>query len=86
MTDLIRTIDEVLQEANECEILGGLAATHKQRVGYRELAERFRILASEARRAKALLDALGNRFGEPTGVADHFSGHGTTTKQRRLER
>jgi hypothetical protein len=33
--DPIGTIDTLLLEADECEIPGGLAATHEQRVGRR---------------------------------------------------
>jgi hypothetical protein len=76
----------MLQQADECEMLGGLAATHEQRVDYRERADRLRILASEARRAQALLDALADRFGgrEQTCAADHFRRHDTATQQGRL--
>jgi hypothetical protein len=77
MTDLTETIDKFLQEANECEMLGGLAATHGQRVAYRERAERLRILASEAHLSQVLLDALANRFEEQTCAADHFRPHDT---------
>ena len=54
MTDLT---DLILQEANECEMLGGLAATHDERVRYRERAEKLRCLASEARRARVILES-----------------------------
>ena len=57
MTDLTELIDKYLQEADECEMLGGLAATHDERVRYRERAEKLRCLASEARRARVILDS-----------------------------
>ena len=57
MTDLTELIDKYLQEADECEMLGGLAATHDERVRYRERAEKLRCLALEARRARVILDS-----------------------------
>jgi hypothetical protein len=83
MTDhLIGTIDNLLQNADECEMLGGLAATHDQRVAYREQAERLRILASDAHRAQVLLDAIAHRFlgEEQTCQADHCSRHDAATQ------
>jgi hypothetical protein len=47
MTDLTELIDKYLKEADECEMLGGLTATHDERVRYRERAEKLRCLASE---------------------------------------
>jgi hypothetical protein len=63
MTDLIGTMDTLLLEARECEMLGGLAATHEQRAAYRERADRLRILALEAHRSQLMLDALAIQFG-----------------------
>jgi hypothetical protein len=58
MTDLIEHIDKFLQQADECEMLGGLAATHDERVRYRERAKRLRCLASEARGAREMADRM----------------------------
>ena len=59
--------DKLLQEANECEMLGGLAAAHDERVAYRERAERLRILASEAHR----LSGSGRQIGRaPVGATE----------------
>ena len=88
MTDLTETIDKFLQDADECEMLGGLAPTHEQRVAYRERAERLRVLASDAQRGQVQLEALANRFvgREQTSAAGHFSRDDTATEQRSLKR
>ena len=62
MIDLTELIDKYLQEADECEMLGGLAATHNERVRYRERADKLRCLALEARRARVILDRCAQRL------------------------
>jgi hypothetical protein len=53
MTDISEEIEKLLQEADECEKLGGLAATHEERVAHRQRAEELRDLAT---RAQVLLE------------------------------
>jgi hypothetical protein len=43
-------IEKLLLEAAECEMLGGLAASHEDRVAHRNRAKHLRGLASEAHR------------------------------------
>ena len=51
MIDHIREeIEQLHLKAAECEILGGLAASHEDRVAHRQRAERLRELAAEAQR------------------------------------
>ena len=44
-------IENLLLEAAECEMLGGLAASREDRVANRNRAERLRDLAAEAQRS-----------------------------------
>jgi hypothetical protein len=53
MTELSNGIDALLKEVDECEMLGGLAATHEERVAHRQRAKELRALALEA---QVLLD------------------------------
>jgi hypothetical protein len=48
MTELSEKIDELLKQADECEMLSGLAATHKEQIAHRQRAEELRALALEA--------------------------------------
>ena len=48
MTEIIEQIEKLLQEADECEMLGGLAASHEERVAHRQRAEELRSLATKA--------------------------------------
>ena len=48
MTEISDKLDALLKEADECEMLGGLAATHEERVAHRQRAEELRALALEA--------------------------------------
>ena len=64
MTDLTELIDKYLQEADECEMLGGLAATHDERVRFRERAEKLRCLVQaelQKRRERAELQERRER-------------------------
>lgn len=62
MTELSEKIDALLQEANECEMLGGLAATHEEQAAHRQRAEELRALALEA---QILLDQHEARLKGP---------------------
>jgi hypothetical protein len=48
MTGLSEKINSLLKDADECEMLGGLASSHEERVAYRQRAEGLRLLALEA--------------------------------------
>jgi predicted transcriptional regulator len=48
--DIREEIEKLLLEAAECEMLGGLAVSHEDRVANRNRAEHLRELASEAQR------------------------------------
>lgn len=48
MTDIQAKIEQLLQEADQCEMLGGLAATHEERIAHRQRAEELRSLATQA--------------------------------------
>jgi hypothetical protein len=48
--DIREEIEKLLLEAAECEMLGGLAASHEDRVANRNRAEHLRDLAAEAQR------------------------------------
>jgi hypothetical protein len=48
MTKIAEQIEKLLQEADECEMLGGLAASHEERVAHRQRAEELRSLSSKA--------------------------------------
>lgn len=51
MIDDIRAeIEKLVLKAAECEMLGGLAASHDDRVANRNRAEHLRDLAAEAQR------------------------------------
>ena len=41
-------IEKLLQEAAECDMLGGLASTHEERLSYRQRAQELRELAAKA--------------------------------------
>ena len=53
MTDLSVKIDQLLKEADECEMLGGLCASHEERIANRRRAEELRALASETQHVLA---------------------------------
>jgi hypothetical protein len=46
--DFSEKIEKLLQEAAECDMLGGLAASHDERATYRQRAEDLRALAAKA--------------------------------------
>jgi hypothetical protein len=62
MTGLSEKIDSLLKDADECEMLGGLASSHDERVAYRRKAEGLRSLALEA---QILLDQSEARLKAP---------------------
>ena len=46
--DFNEKIEKLLQEAAECDMLGGLAASHEERITFRQRAEELRELATKA--------------------------------------
>jgi UDP-N-acetylmuramyl tripeptide synthase len=46
--DVDEKIEKLLQEAAECDMLGGLAASHEERIAFRQRAEELRELAAKA--------------------------------------
>jgi hypothetical protein len=46
--DFSEKIEKLLMEAAECDMLGGLAASHDERATYRQRAEELRALAANA--------------------------------------
>ena len=62
MIDHIREeIDKLLLEANECEMLGELAASHEDRVANRNRAEHLRDLAADAQRKLARAGCVASK-------------------------
>jgi hypothetical protein len=62
MSDISAKIEQILQEADECERLGGLAASHEERAAKLQQAEELRALALEA---QILLDQSEARMKGP---------------------
>lgn len=54
MTDIPQQIEALLRQADECELLGGLAVDDDTRRASRERAEELRKLASEAQHLLAV--------------------------------
>lgn len=46
--DFDENIEKLLQEAAECDMLGGLAASHEERISFRQRAGELRELAAKA--------------------------------------